>query len=354
MLAYVTIVERGRSELTYRELKTLQAEFPGLGFHVGEVVRVWPGTWQRPWPDSWPRPGIDITARAPANAEQAPPEVVIDLDGDLDGDGDGDVSFWAAGFDAYQVDRACDALAGQGAFGLRIEGHGLDAAAVDAVLTRYQRFAALRNPASAEPVFDGVLACHRGLHDLSKPLVRADFDHALDTWQWLLRLAPCAGLAVQVAALFHDVERLASEADARIEHHASDYRAFKHAHARRGGEMTRAALAATGLDPAIIDRAADLVSGHEQPGGQAERLLLNEADALSFFSLNSAGFVRYYGAEHTRRKIAYTLARLRPGVLWRLGRIRYDPVVAAMLREAGITTHRRHLGHGERDGCKTA
>ncbi|HWN71341.1 MAG TPA: DUF4202 family protein, partial [Haliangium sp.] len=187
-----------------------------------------------------------------------------------------------------------------------------------------------------------------------KPLVRADLDHALDTWQWMLRLDPAASLAAQVAALFHDIERLVSEADVRVEQHALDYRAFKDEHARRGGAMTRAALATTGLDQDTIDRAAELVQGHEQPGCHAERLLLNEADALSFFSLNSTGFLRYYGLEHTRRKIAYTLARLRESVRWRLARIGYHPAVAELLHDAGITTHTRQAEHGERDQCRSA
>ena len=116
--------------------------------------------------------------------------------------------------------------------------------------------------------------------------------------------------------------------------------------------MTRAALAATGLDQATIDCASELVAGHEQPGDQAERLLLNEADALSFFSLNSTGFLRYYGVEHTRRKVAYTLARLRQSARRRLSRIGYHPAVAELLHEAGITTHTRQGGHDERDQSK--
>lgn len=314
MLAYVTIVERGSGALSSRELGGLRAEFPGVVFDVGEAGRA----------DM--RPGI-----------------AIELDGPrLDG-------FRAADFDAHQEDCACEALAGQGAFGLRIAGHGVDVTAAFAALTRYQRFLDRRNPDSAGPAFDRVLACHRALHDCRKPLVRADLAHALDTWQWLLRLDPGASLAVQVAALFHDIERLASEADTRVEQHARDYRAFKYEHARRGAAMTRAALAATDLDQAVIDRASELVAEHERPGDQAERLLLNEADALSFFSLNSAGFLRYYGVEHTRQKVAYTLARLRVSARLRLGQIQYHPVVADMLHEAGITTYRRHMTHGERD-----
>lgn len=298
MLAHVTIVERAPPALSSSELGRLQAEFPSVRIRVGGA--------------SSGSPSMCPSFRLDAGA------------------------FRAADFDASRVDAACEELAGQGAFALRLEGDEVSAETAHAVLTRYQRFLGRRNPASAGTVFDRVLACHRELHDCHKPLVRADLHHALDTWQWMLRLDPSAGVAVQIAALFHDIERLVSEADVRIEQHASDYRAFKNEHARRGGAMTRAALATTGLDAAIIDRAADLVADHEQPSGDAERLLLNEADALSFFSLNSTGFLHYYGVEHTRRKVAYTLARLRESARWRLSGIRYHPTVASMLREAGI------------------
>lgn len=307
MLAYVTIVERGGLTLSFHELRALLTEFPSLRIHVGE-------------------------AALPC------PAIRLDID-----------AFWAADFDAHAMDCTCEELGRRGDFGLRLEGYEVSAAEAHAVLTRSQRFLARRNQDSAGPLFDRVLACHRELHDCRKPLVRADLDHALDTWQWLLRMDPGASLAVQVAALFHDIERLVSEADARIEHHASDYPEFKNEHARRGGAMTRAALATTGLDQATIDRAAELVAAHEQPGSHAERLLLNEADALSFFSLNSTGFLGYYGVEHTRRKIAYTLGRLRESVRWRLSQIRYHPTVAGMLREVGIMTYTMQGGHGQGD-----
>jgi hypothetical protein len=312
MLTYVTIVDRGPA-LSPRELGALRAEFPGVRIH---------------WNDVHPN---------------SQPDIAIDID-----------AFWSGVHGTYHVDRACEELAARGDFGLRLAGREVSAAAVEAMLTRYQRFLGRRNPASSGPVFDRVLACHRALHDCRKPLVRADLDHALDTWQWMLRLDAAASLAVQIAALFHDVERLASEADVRIEQHAPDYRAFKNAHARRGGAMTRAALASTGLDRATIDRASELVAGHERPGDQAERLLLNEADALSFFSLNSTGFLRYYGVAHTRRKVAYTLARLRESVRPRLSRIGYHPAVAELLHEAGITTQTRQGSHDERDQSKSA
>lgn len=199
------------------------------------------------------------------------------------------------------------------------------------ILTRYQGLVGRRNAASACGVFDRILERHRALHDLNKPLVRADYQHALDAWQWVLRLEPEAELAVQVAALFHDVERLLSEADFRVEHRATNYQAFKDAHAARGAELTCALLEELEVDPDTCERVHWLVTRHERPGGDAALALLNDADALSFFSLNSSGFIRYFSPEHTRRKIAYTLARLRPEHRPRLEQVRLASAVRSLL-----------------------
>jgi len=199
------------------------------------------------------------------------------------------------------------------------------------VLTRCQRLIGRRNAASSNPLFDAVLEHHRSLHDLDKPLVRADWAHALDVWQWTVRLDPEAGLAVQLAALFHDIERLVSEADARIEHQAADYQGFKDEHARRGAEMADAALEQAGIDAATRRQVARLIAGHERSSDDPDLALLNDADALSFFSLNSPGYVDYFGPEAARRKVSWTLARLRPGARRRLAGVRLRPDVAEML-----------------------
>ena len=199
------------------------------------------------------------------------------------------------------------------------------------VLTRCQRLVGRRNAASSGPLFDLVLERHRALHDLDKPLVRADWAHALDIWQWTIRLDPGAGLAVQLAALFHDVERLVSEADVRLEHRAGDYQEFKDEHARRGAGMADRALAEAGVDAATRERVARLIAGHERPSEDPDLALLNDADALSFFSLNSPGYVDWFGPEAARRKVAWTLARLRPEARRRLSGVRLRPDVAEML-----------------------
>lgn len=218
------------------------------------------------------------------------------------------------------------------------------------VLTRVQRFVDRRNDVSSNPWFERILRRHRALHDRRLPLVRADHDHAIDAWRWALRLRPDASLALQVAALFHDVERLKTEAHERREHRAADYDAFKQAHARAGALLTRRALTSAGTDPGTIAQVEALVAEHERPGDGAadpeERALLSDADALSFFSLNASGFLDYYGPAHTRTKIAYTLRRLRPEHHDRLRRVHLRLDVLALLREqlpraAGGETTRR-------------
>jgi hypothetical protein len=242
-------------------------------------------------------------------------------------------------FNFYALDGELDTLAEghDGPFALVLEGTG-DALARSApgVLTRCQRWMDRRNEASRSPLFNRTLSLHRQAHDLGKPLVRADYDHALDTWQWALRLAPDAGLDVQLAALLHDVERLVSEAGARVEHRAADYQAFKDEHAARGAALAEDLLAEAGVDAETRRRTARLIAVHErpaaagEPGGEAVALL-NDADALSFFSLNSVGYLDYYGPEQTRKKVAYTLRRLRPAAYRHLAGLRLPPLVASEL-----------------------
>lgn len=212
-------------------------------------------------------------------------------------------------------------------------GRGIENVACE-VLTRYQRLLYRRNGSSRTRVFEAVLRAHVDLHDRSKPLVKADLDHALDTWQWMLRLDATAPLTAQLAALFHDIERLESEADARIEHDAPDYQTFKDAHAKRGGAWACEILRASGVTPTIAERVREIVENHERRREDSEIDLLNDADALSFLSLNSAGYLDYFGPEQTRRKLAYTIARLGEGARVKIGLLRLRPDVRFLFRDA--------------------
>ena len=242
-------------------------------------------------------------------------------------------------FDTWAFDVAIDELASD-SFTLRVT----DDAARDAfpfeVLNRCQRHVERRNRHSQGQMFTRVLRKHRALHDLGKPLVRADYNHALDVRQWLLRLEPDASLALQLAALFHDVERLVSESEQRVEHLAADYQSFKDEHARRGAELTRGLLAEAGVSESVRDRVAELIARHERQSDDPELALLNDADALSFFSLNSHGYASYFGPEQTRKKVAYTWNRMREGARVRLANVRLRRDVREMVDELALGVRR--------------
>jgi hypothetical protein len=235
------------------------------------------------------------------------------------------------GFD-HCVHTAEDQAAGEG-IEVRVQGAGPAYARVALeVAQRYQRLWPRQNQHSRSEAFARVLRLHRDLHDLSLPLVRADYEHALDVWQWVLRLAPDANLTLQLAALFHDIERLQSEATKRVEQHAQDYLAFKRAHARRGAHRVAALLAE--VAPAQASPVAQLVARHEQPEDDPALRVLNDADALSFFALNSAGFLAYYGPAHTEKKVRYTLARISSEqARARLATLRLEPFIRSTLRQ---------------------
>jgi hypothetical protein len=233
-------------------------------------------------------------------------------------------ALWAAG-ELLAVDRLVHDAEDDGG---RVEVVAEDPAHAGEVALRYQRLALRTNAASADPAFQAVLGRHRARHDTRLPLVRADLDHALDTWQWALRLDAGASAEVQLAALLHDVERLESEAVERVEHRAADYQAFKDAHARRGAEIVGELLEGGAWD---VGRVQDLVARHERVDPEPERVLLADADALSFFAVNSAGYLAYFGPEATARKVAYTLGRSSARVGGWLGAVRLPPAVRAMV-----------------------
>ncbi|MGE0870188.1 MAG: DUF4202 family protein [Kofleriaceae bacterium] len=224
-------------------------------------------------------------------------------------------------FDFWAFDRAIDDLVAN-ARPLKVADP--EGSTIAQIAIRARRLADARNAGSRASWFDRVLAAHRALHELDKPLVRADFDHAVDSWQWTLVLDVEVTAAVQLAALLHDIERLRSEPDVRIEHHAADYQAFKIAHARAGAVVARELLAIAGVPRAIVDEACALVAHHEQRGPRPDPSVaaINDADALSFFSLNSPGYLAYFGAAQTARKVSYTLARMSPEARAWLPRLR--------------------------------
>ena len=154
---------------------------------------------------------------------------------------------WRGSFDFCRFDEAIERADPLASIAIR----GDDAVGVACeVMTRYQRLVPRRNRASATPLFDAVLEAHARLFDPSDPLAKSDHDHALDTWQWLLRIDPEASFPLQIAALLHDVDRLESEPHERIEHRARD----REIAVGEGGDRSLALLTSAGVSSADAAR----------------------------------------------------------------------------------------------------
>lgn len=228
---------------------------------------------------------------------------------------------WRGAFDFRRFDEAVEHARPVE----RITVRGSDAAGVACeVMARYQRLVARRNAASSTPLFDAVLEAHASVFSAVKP----ELEHAIDTWQWMLRLDPEIGLAPQIAALFHDLNRLESDLHERIEHRA--HRALDDAQAKRGGDRALAILRGLGVEEDEAQRVRDLVGGYAQ--AEHEAIVLDDADALSFLSLMSPRYADYFGLAQTRRKVAFTLGRLAPAAREKVALFRLRPDIDRLLQ----------------------
>ncbi len=216
------------------------------------------------------------------------------------------------------------------------------------ILTRYQAMIQRTNRASRRLEFKRLLARHRDMHELGRPLVLAEYLHSLDTWQWVLRLKQSASFEVQVAALFHDIERLAVEPERRVEHHPKNHQDFRAADVRRGAAMVSDALADMGLSRRQVQRIAMLGARHAEPISDPELVLLNDADSLSFFSLDSARYLDSYGEAQTANKIAHTLKCMQRSSIALLKGVRFRGDVERLVVQQLQQLRHTHKGHRPR------
>ncbi len=162
--------------------------------------------------------------------------------------------------------------------------------------------------------------------------VPEDPRHADNTLEWLLRLEPDAGDALQLAALAHDIDRAIEESKVRRANF-DDYDAFKAAHARHGAEILRPILIACGVAGNIVDEACRLVLVHEV-GGDPSSDLLKDADSISYFDVNLSLYYQREGWAETKRRSSWGYRRLSARAKEFVNKICYqDETLMQLLRE---------------------
>jgi len=136
---------------------------------------------------------------------------------------------------------------------------------------------------------------------ISKSQVPEDPIHSKNTRDWVLKLKPEADIALQIAALGHDIERSVKERKIKRENF-TDYDEFKRAHSQNSAIILQEILRKYELNQNFIDKVVHLVLLHEFGGG-LEANILKYADSISFFDVN----LPYYFQRHSERETVFRM-----------------------------------------------
>lgn len=159
---------------------------------------------------------------------------------------------------------------------------------------------------------------------LSHSPVPEDHLHGKGVKEWVLRLKPEADLALQIAALAHDIERALPEKKVCRENY-EDYDAFKQAHAQNSARIVTDILSKYPLNAKLKRRVAYLIEHHEVgPDNDSDLSVLKEADSLSFFETNLPHYFLREGEEETLFRMRWGYERLSEQARERVRKWRYE------------------------------
>jgi len=168
---------------------------------------------------------------------------------------------------------------------------------------------------------------------ISKSEIPEDSKHSKNTRAWVLKLLPEADVALQIAALGHDIERSIKELKIKRENYA-DYDEFKTAHARNSAKFLDDLLSKYDLDKTIRDKVSNLVTHHEF-GGNPEANILKEADSISYFDVNLPLYFQRNSKKETEFRITWGYQRLSDGAKSVVRNFSYDNIeLDALFRDA--------------------
>ncbi len=144
------------------------------------------------------------------------------------------------------------------------------------------------------------------LRILSNSDLDLEAEHAENTLEWVLKINPRASLALQIAALGHDIER--SRQDRYRSEDFADHSEYKRLHSEKGAEMLGELLREFKLEEDVIKEIQELVRLHEV-GGSEVADVLRDADSISFFDNNLDFYIGYKGLEGAKKQVEYKFSR---------------------------------------------
>lgn len=136
---------------------------------------------------------------------------------------------------------------------------------------------------------------------------QTEYSHLYSVWQWVLKLKPDADIALQLAALGHDIDRSIEDIKKRREDFAI-YDEYKKEHALLSAQIMCDILQKHGFDEATIVKVKYLIENHEV-GGEGDVEILKEADSITYFN-NLSHYRQMHTREQTIDKIRFMYDRL--------------------------------------------
>ncbi len=143
---------------------------------------------------------------------------------------------------------------------------------------------------------------------IRKSKVPEDPVHSKNTLEWVLKLKPNADIALQIAALGHDVERAVEERKVKRKDFES-YDEFKKTHAANSAKILVGIMVDCRVNRDLIEDVRSLVTHHEA-GGDDRSNILREADSLSFLDVNLPHYFTRNSVEETRKRVLWSYRKL--------------------------------------------
>jgi hypothetical protein len=136
---------------------------------------------------------------------------------------------------------------------------------------------------------------------------KTEYGHSQSVWQWVLKLKPDADIALQIAALGHDIDR-SFEDYRKMKARFKTYDEYKKAHALQSAKIICDILKKHDFDIITIDKVRHLIENHEV-GGEGDVAVLTEADSMTFFN-NLPHYREAHSEKETIDKIKFMYNRL--------------------------------------------
>ncbi|MFA6533992.1 MAG: DUF4202 family protein [Patescibacteria group bacterium] len=161
---------------------------------------------------------------------------------------------------------------------------------------------------------------------------KTEYNHSQSVWQWVLKLKPEADIALQIAALGHDIDR-SLEDYRKMKVRFVTYEEYKKEHALLSAKITCDILKKHNFDEATINRVRLLIENHEI-GGEGDVEILMAADSLTFFN-NLSHYRQTHTHDETTDKIKFMYNRLNDKAKSMVNQIDFKNIESAkLLREA--------------------